>query len=91
MEEQVKSFRSVRSKQCLVLSSEEKAQLQKLHQEQLEEEQRLLSEMDEPQRQEYLRVKQIREQQLKEQWQKEGERRKVLLEEATREAMSFLR
>ncbi|XP_032880337.1 uncharacterized protein KIAA2012 homolog isoform X2 [Amblyraja radiata] len=71
--------------------AKEKAQLQKFHQEQLEEEQRLLSEMDEPQRQEYLRLKQIREQQLKEQWQKEGERRKVLLEEATREAMSFLR
>ncbi|XP_078260577.1 uncharacterized protein KIAA2012 homolog [Rhinoraja longicauda] len=78
----------------LVERTKEKAQLQKLHQEQLEEEQRLLSQMDEPQRQEYLRLKQIREQQLKEQLevrrQKEGERKKRLLEEVTQEAMSFL-
>ncbi|XP_051866332.1 trichohyalin-like [Pristis pectinata] len=73
----------------------EKARLERLHQEQREEERRLLSEMDEPQRQEYLRLKQIREeqmrQQLEERRQKEGERNRLLLEAARREAVSFLR
>ncbi|XP_062908625.1 uncharacterized protein KIAA2012 [Mobula hypostoma] len=73
----------------------EKARLQRLHQQQLEEERRLLSEMDEPQRQDYLRLRQVREQQARQQWeerrQKEGERNRWLLEEARREAESFLR
>ncbi|XP_059823154.1 uncharacterized protein KIAA2012-like isoform X1 [Hypanus sabinus] len=75
--------------------AKEKARLHRLHQEQLEEEQRLLSEMDEPQRQEYLRLKQIREEDVRQQWEKrrqqEGERNRWLLEEARREAEAFLR
>ncbi|XP_043550407.1 uncharacterized protein KIAA2012 homolog [Chiloscyllium plagiosum] len=83
-----------RKERSLAERAEEEKRLQRERQKEQEEEEELLKAMDEPQRMEYLRLKQIKEEREKEEMEerhrKEGERSRILTQEAMQEAIFLL-